>query len=499
MRENKLTISSNNNNGGNMKHIISLSTSILFVLVLSFSANSQTVTLGINGLEDLGANYQYEGWLIVGGPVTTGTFTVDAGGMLSQTVFNVGLSDLIGATTFVLTIEPIPDPDPNPSAVHILAGDFTNFDASLSVGHPAALGDDFSGIDGNYILATPTNGDMTDELSGVWFLDLSGGPPPIAGLTLPTLPAGWKYEGWSVIGGMPVTTGTFTAVDMVDDADPYSSTMPGPPFPGEDFLVNAPSGLTFPTDLSGTTQVISIEPDPDNSTAPFLLKPLVATVPSPAMDHVTYAMSSNVANSFPTGTATRSAIIPVELTSFTASVGNGEVLLNWVTATETNNLGFEVERKNQNSNNGSWQLVGYVDGNGTSTESHSYSFSDDISSINASSLSYRLKQIDFNGEYEYSDIVQVGNLAPTDYVLAQNYPNPFNPSTIIKFGLPQKSNVVLTVYNSLGAEVANLVNGVREAGSYEIEFNANNFSSGIYYYKIASGNFVETKKMILLK
>ncbi|UCH66077.1 MAG: T9SS type A sorting domain-containing protein [Ignavibacterium sp.] len=479
-----------------MKGISSLLTSILFVLVFSFSANSQTVTLGITGLEDLGSNYQYEGWLIVGGmPVTSGTFTVDGSGMLSQTVFTVNMSDMINATTFVLTIEPIPDPDPNPSSVHILGGDFTDFNAPLSVGHPAALGDDFSSIDGKYILATPTNGAMTDELSGVWFLDLSGGSPAV-GLTLPTLPAGWKYEGWSVIGGMPVTTGTFTAVDMVDDADPYSGAMPGPPFPGEDFLVNAPSGLTFPTDLSGTTQVISIEPDPDNSTAPFTLKPLVATVPSPAMDHLTYAMSSNVAGSFPTGTATRSAIVPVELTSFTASVGNSEVLLSWVTATETNNLGFEVERSTTNAG---WIKIGFVDGNGTTTESHSYSYRDDVSSINALSLRYRLKQIDFNGEYEYSDVVLVDNLAPTDYVLAQNYPNPFNPSTTIKFGLPEKSDVAITIYNSLGAEVETLVNEVREAGRYEVEFNADNFSSGIYYYKIQAGSFVETKKMILLK
>jgi len=260
------------------------------------------------------------------------------------------------------------------------------------------------------------------------------------------------------------------------------------------------------------TAVISIEPDPDNSASPFLLKPLVGGIPSNAMDHVTYMMNSNVANSFPTGTATRSAIVPVELTSFTASVSNGEVLLNWKTATETNNLGFEVERKYHSTNNEPWQLIGFVEGNGTTTELHSYSFNDDISSINASSLSYRLKQIDYNGVYEYSDELYVDNLAPSDYVLKQNYPNPFNPSTTIKFGLPEKSNVVLTVYNSLGAEVVTLVNEVREAGSYEIEFNANNFSSGIYYYKIEIGipsasspqeqagqNFIETKKMILLK
>ena len=387
-----------------MRQIKFLLTSILFVLIFSFSANSQTVTLNINGLEDLGANFQYEGWLIVGGmPVTTGTFTVDVNGELSQTIFSVNSSDLINATKFVLTIEPIPDPDPDPSSTHILAGDFIDFDAPLSVGDPAALGDDYSGIDGKYILATPTNGDNSDELSGIWFLDLSSGSPEV-GLTLPTLPDGWKYEGWAVISGIPVTTGTFTAVDMVDEADPYSGPDPGPPFPGEDFLVNAPPGLTFPTDLSGMTGVISIEPDPDNSTAPFLLKPLVGGIPSNAMDHVTYMIDSNVANSFPTGTAMRSKIVSVESSNFI-----------------------------------------------------------------------------------------------TDYVLEQNYPNPFNPSTTIKFGIPEKNNVVVKIYNSLGSEIATLVNEVREAGSYEIQFNANNFSSGIYYYKIIAGNFVETKKMILLK
>jgi hypothetical protein len=387
-----------------MKQINSLLTLILFVLIFSFSANGQTVTLNINGLEDLGANYQYEGWLIVGGmPVTTGTFTVDAGGVLSQTVFSVNLSDLINATTFVLTIEPNPDPISDPSSTHILGGDFTNFYAPLLVGHPAALGDDYSSIDGKYILATPTNGSMTDELSGVWFLDLTSGTPDV-GLTLPTLPAGWKYEGWSVISGIPVTTGTFTAVDTADEADPYSGPDPGPPFPGEDFLLNAPSGLTFPTDLSGTTQVISIEPDPDNSAAPFLLKPLVANTPSPAMDHVTYMMNSNVSNSFPTGIATRSAIVSVE---------NEET--------------------------------------------------------------------------------------PIEYALHQNYPNPFNPTTTLKYQIPELSFTTIKVFDVLGNEVVTLVNKEKPVGSYEVQFDATGLPSGLYFYTLNSGNFVETKKMILIK
>lgn len=264
----------------------------------------KNLNLNISGLEDLGSDAIYEGWLIVNGaPVTTGTFSVDGSGNMSSTSFSVNASDLEDASTFVLTIEPVPDGNPAPSDVHVLAGDFSGNNASLTVGHGAALGNDFAAAAGKYILATPTNGADTDEKSGIWFLDLAGGSPAV-GLSLPTLPAGWKYEGWTVIDGQPVTSGTFTMVDVVDDAAPFSSTEPGPPFPGEDYLLNAPSGLTFPTDLRGGTAVISIEPDPDNSPLPFTLKPLVGGIAADAMDHVTYNMDKNL-GSFPTGTATK--------------------------------------------------------------------------------------------------------------------------------------------------------------------------------------------------
>jgi len=265
---------------------------------------TSTLNLNIAGLEDLGSAAIYEGWIMVdGAPKTTGTFSVDGAGNLSSTSFMINSDDLSKATAFILTIEPSPDPSPDPSETHLIAGDFSGSTASLSVSHGAALGNDFSASAGKYILATPTNGADTDEKSGIWFLDLSSGTPAV-GLTLPTLPSGWKYEGWTVINGVPVTSGTFTSVTVVDDADPFSSTQPGPPFPGEDYLVNAPSGLTFPTDLSGGTAVISIEPDPDNSPNPFTLKPLVKMIPTDAADHVTYDMDKNL-GSFPTGTASK--------------------------------------------------------------------------------------------------------------------------------------------------------------------------------------------------
>ncbi len=290
---------------------------VLFVLIAftAISCKDDPVTptpttgnlsLNLSGLEDLGSDYAYEGWLIVNGsPVSAGIFTVDASGNLSESSFEIDLDDLDNATAYVLTIEPSPDNDPAPSSVHILGGDFSGKSASLSVGHGSAIGDDFSSSTGTYILATPTDGGMTtDENSGVWWLDPTAGPG--AGLSLPTLPNGWQYEGWVVIDGTPVTTGKFTSVDEADDDAPFSGTAAsGPPFPGEDLLMNAPAGLTFPTDLAGRTVVISVEPQPDNSAAPFLLKPLVGNVPSSATDHTPYNMDNNSGATNPTGTVSR--------------------------------------------------------------------------------------------------------------------------------------------------------------------------------------------------
>jgi len=192
--------------------------------------------------------------------------------------------------------------------------------------------------------------------------------------------------------------------------------------------------------------------------------------------------------------------IPVELTSFTASTSEGKVYLNWTTATEINNLGFEIERKIiSNEINGVWSLVGFREGYGTTTEQREYSYVDDISTITATSFAYRLKQIDFDGSYEYSDEVMVDIPAPTNYSLAQNYPNPFNPVTTISYSLPLKSQVELVLYNTLGEEVIQLVNGEKEAGSYSVKLNATGLPSGIYFYRIQAGKYVETKKMLLLK
>lgn len=266
-------------------------------------SSNGNLELSITGLEDLGTTATYEGWLIVdGSAVSTGIFSIDGSGKMSTNSFTVSKSDLESASTFVLTIEPLPDSDPTPSKVHILAGDFNSETASLTIDHGAALNNDFTSAAGRFILATPTDDSTNNEESGIWFLDNSSGSPAV-GLTLPTLPEGWTYEGWAVIDGTPVSTGTFTMASGVDASDFFSGTNAGPPFPGEDFLLNAPTGLTFPTDIRGGKAVISIEPVPDNSANPFVLKPLVGDIDAAAAVHTALSIGQNLA--FPTGIAKR--------------------------------------------------------------------------------------------------------------------------------------------------------------------------------------------------
>lgn len=272
----------------------------------STAQQNGNLNLALTGLEDLGSTAMYEGWIMVNGsPVSTGTFTINSSGQLSRSSFEVNSSDLNGSPAFILTIEPNPDPSADPSNNKIMAGDFSGNTASLSVSHSAALGNDFSSAAGSYILATPTDTVSTNELSGVWFLTLPAPPQP--GLQLPVLPTGWQYEGWVLVSGIgtPLSTGKFDSPSGSDMSAPYSGTLPAPPFPGEDLLTNTPAGFTFPTNLQSGTVVVSIEPNPDNSAAPFALKPLVASIPSNATDHTNYNLSNQSATNNPTGTATR--------------------------------------------------------------------------------------------------------------------------------------------------------------------------------------------------
>lgn len=186
--------------------------------------------------------------------------------------------------------------------------------------------------------------------------------------------------------------------------------------------------------------------------------------------------------------------IPVELTSFTLSSDNGLVTLNWSTATELNNNGFEIERSVDNS---IFHTIGFVNGYGTTTEAKNYSFVDE--NISTGTYYYRLKQIDFDGSVTYSQVISSDVTVATEFNLSQNYPNPFNPSTRIKYSIVESGLVKLSVYNLLGEVVSILVNQNQEAGFYNVQFDASNIQSGVYFYKLESGNQVETKKMMLIK
>ena len=187
--------------------------------------------------------------------------------------------------------------------------------------------------------------------------------------------------------------------------------------------------------------------------------------------------------------------LPVELSSFSSAVSSNNVTLNWSTVSENNNSGFDVERSSANN---TWSKVGNVSGNGTTTNGNSYAFTD--RNLAAGNYNYRLKQIDFNGNFEYfnlSNEVIIG--IPSKFELSQNYPNPFNPSTKISFALPNDGNVSLKIYDMSGKEAMTLVNEVKTAGYYSVSFNASSLSSGIYFYTLSADNFTATKKMMLVK
>ncbi len=197
--------------------------------------------------------------------------------------------------------------------------------------------------------------------------------------------------------------------------------------------------------------------------------------------------------------------VPVELLSFSSSVVDNDVTLIWITATETNNAGFQVERRETiNERSDDWKNIAFVNGNGTTTEPQSYPFVDE--NLSAGNYQYRLKQIDFDGTFEYlptgqagSNTIEVEINPPAKFSLEQNYPNPFNPSTKISWQSPVSSWQTLKVYDVLGNEVATLVNEEKLAGEYEVEFKAVELSSGIYFYQLKVGEFIQTKKMTILK
>jgi hypothetical protein len=188
--------------------------------------------------------------------------------------------------------------------------------------------------------------------------------------------------------------------------------------------------------------------------------------------------------------------IPVELSNFNAVTSADFVTLNWTTITELNNYGFEIFRSFDSA---SWQKIGFISGHSTTTEKHFYSFIDDQNNGSIKSY-YKLKQIDHNGSYTFSETIEVERqTTPSDFVLYQNFPNPFNPTTKIGFRITETGFASIKVYDALGNEIVTLVNEEKSAGKYDVTFDATDFPSGIYFYSLTAGNLIETKKMLLLK
>ena len=271
---------------------------------------------------------------------------------------------------------------------------------------------------------------------------------------------------------------------------------------------NQTSGVdvTFTGILAGTTKFTYTPPSADFASASYLNTTnrgfSLVNFATPSYDNIQIDElvitlgGTTVYFAIDNFTFTDAGLLPIELTSFTFSVlNNGIINLNWQTATEVNNYGFEVERTSLHKIN--WEKIGFVQGNGNSNSPKNYSFTD--KPIGGSEFKYRLKQIDFDGQYEYSPEVVVKLETPANFSLKQNFPNPFNPTTKIEFSIPLDNYVEIKIYNSLGAEVATLLNENRLAGRYSVEFNAGNLSSGVYFYKIVSGNYMDIKKLILLK
>jgi photosystem II stability/assembly factor-like uncharacterized protein len=190
---------------------------------------------------------------------------------------------------------------------------------------------------------------------------------------------------------------------------------------------------------------------------------------------------------------TTNGSIPVELVSFSADNINSDVRLSWITASELNNKGFEIERKTINE----YESIAFIEGSGTSTETRTYSFTD--RNPGNGKYFYRLKQIDYDGSFKYSEEVSIDLNIPIEYGLKQNFPNPFNPTTKIEFTLPYKTKVNLEVYDILGQKVADLMDNYLDSGDHSVIFNGNNLPSGIYYYRLKTDDYSAVKKLMLVK
>lgn len=245
----------------------------------------------------------------------------------------------------------------------------------------------------------------------------------------------------------------------------------------------------------GTGTVIQIDWNFPSTVHGVLQDIIIGTLINVPMDSIgTYTVTNPAAFNRLKMLINYTGSIPVELVSFNASVNGNAVTLNWKTATELNNSGFAVQKKSGNSD---WQEIGFISGAGTSTETHNYSFTDLTSEKGL--FSYRLKQVDFDGSFKYSDEILVDLTTPEKFNLNQNYPNPFNPSTNISFSIPTSGNVSLVIFNELGQKIDELLNKDLDAGNYNLVWDASKYSSGNYFCELKMDNYRSVNKMTLVK
>lgn len=258
------------------------------------------ITINIQNLPALSDSARYEAWFYGEGKAVAkiGVLTPESGSV--NTVFDIKLADLKKAKYVLVTVEPTIEDSAaaaNPSSSHILAGPIEVNNADMNTVNDLALKADFSEAAGKYVLSTLSDPLNANQKSGVWFVDMQNSNP-VAGLTLPALPAGWRYEGWVEVNGKKISTGQFTAANQADLAAPYSAAAVVA-FPGEDFLNNAPNGLTFPLNLAGARLSITVEPVAENFPAPFDIEVLNATIPTDAAASTVYDMAKGT--KYPTG------------------------------------------------------------------------------------------------------------------------------------------------------------------------------------------------------
>jgi hypothetical protein len=294
----------------------------------------------------------------------------------------------------------------------------------------------------------------------------------------------------------------------INTAGTYTLTITGGPLAAAGCDIAASSG-TLAT-VNSDLQVMSGELTHNSPKAPTsgsVIFQFSYTAPATSGNQTLYATGISVNNNGVTSgdswnnavnfTVSVTGTTPVELKSFTATLDGSAVKLNWSTATEINNFGYKIDRMDTKTSN--WENIAFIKGNGNSTITHNYEYLD--KNVNSGNYTYRLVQMDFDGTITYHKLQgEVTVTAPANFELSQNYPNPFNPSTVIRYQVPENSDVSIKVYNAIGKEVADLVNGNIAAGVHEVTFDASHLSSGVYYYAIKAGNsFIQTRKMVLMK